>query len=252
MDAMHRLPQKTLLAALLSCGLLLSACKTAETKPAESAQPAEQAPTKAEAPVPAAQPTPAPAAAQKPICKDEPKTTSKKTKAKTAKTAKATEPIDCIPASQAAAAPAAAPAPAPAPEPAAAQAPSASGSYNLSKNKPVTDSTKVEAGQGTAVKGINDWEGEITGVPAAGSKFAKLKIGMSREEVYGLVGQPTDQGAYVTGKAWIPFYHGSDRVRWEAVYKGHGRLIFSQQAGWASSDFHLTWIIHSANERGYR
>jgi len=248
MDSMHRIP-KTVLAALLSCGLLLSACKTAETKPAETSQPAEQAPAKAEAPAPAAQPAPAPApaAAQKPICKEEPKTTSKKTKSKTAKTAKTTQPADCIPASQAAAA-----APAPAPEPAAAQAPSASGSYNLSKNKPVTDSTKVESGQGTMVKGINDWEGEITGVPAAGSKFAKLKIGMSREEVYGLVGQPTDQGAYVTGKAWIPFYHGSDRVRWEAVYKGQGRLIFSQQAGWASSDFHLTWIIHSANERGYR
>ena len=133
--------------------------------------------------------------------------------------------------------------------PTAAQAPSATGTYNLSRNKTVTDSSKAQAGEGTLVKGIKDWEGEITGIPARGSKFAKLKIGMSRDEVYGLIGQPSGQGAYVTGKAWIPFYYGSDRVRWEAVYNGSGRLIFSQQAGWGgSSNFHLTWIIHSANE----
>lgn len=229
MDTQHRIP-RTILATLLACGLALGGCTSNETKPAESTQtppPAQQAETP---------PPPAPVA-QKPICKEEPKTTSKKTKGKT--TAKTTQPVDCIPASQAAAAP----------EPVVAQAPSASGSYNLSKNKPVTDSSKVKSGDGTMVKGINDWEGEITGLPAAGSKFAKLKIGMSRDEVYGIIGQPSGQGAYVTGKAWIPFYHGSDRVRWESVYNGSGRLIFSQQAGWGgSSNFHLTWIIHSANE----
>lgn len=224
MDTRYRIP-KTLLATLLACGLAMGGCKSNETKPAESTQtppPAQQA----EAPPPVAP------VAQKPICKEEPKTTSKKAKGKTT----ATQTADCIPASQAAAEP-------------VAQAPTPGGTYNLSKNKPVTDSSKVKAGDGTMVKGINDWEGEITGLPAAGSKFAKLKIGMSRDEVYGLIGQPSGQGAYVTGKAWIPFYHGSDRVRWESVYNGSGRLIFSQQAGWGgSSNFHLTWIIHSANE----
>ncbi len=243
MDSPYRVP-KTVLASLLACGLVMGGCKSNETKPAESAPPAEQAAPKVETPPPQA--APAPAAPQKPICKEEPQTTGKKTKSKTAKT---TQAVDCVPASQAAAAPAAAPAPAPA----TAQTPSASGSYNLSKNKPVTDSSKVQSGEGTMVKGINDWEGEITGLPAAGSKFAKLKIGMSRDEVFSLIGHPTYQGAYATGKAWIPFYHGSDRVRWEAIYNGHGRLIFSQQAGWGgSSNFHLTWVIHSANEGGSR
>jgi hypothetical protein len=233
MDSGHRIP-KTLLASLLVCGLAISGCKSNETKPEESTQSPPPA-QKAETPPP----PPAPVA-QKPICKEEPKATGKKTKGK--KTTAATQPADCIPASQAAAAPA------PAPEP-IAQAPSASGSYNLSKNKPVADSSKVQAGEGTMVKGINDWEGEITGLPAASSKFSKLKIGMLREDVFNQIGYPTHQGAYVTGKAWIPFYHGSDRVRWEAVYNGQGRLIFSQQAGWGgSSEFHLTWIIHSANE----
>lgn len=116
----------------------------------------------------------------------------------------------------------------------------------------VVDSTKVEAGYGQKVKGINEWEGEITGKPAPGSKFTQLKIGMSMQQATDLIGPPTDRGAYVTGKLWIPFYFGSDRHRYELVYKGQGRLIF---AGGSLGDFmggNLIWIIHNANESGYR
>lgn len=129
--------------------------------------------------------------------------------------------------------------------------PAGKNGYDLSKNKPVTDSTKVESGQGTTVLGINNWQGEVTGVPAAKSRFTQLRIGMSQQQVIDIAGQPTDQGAYVTGKAFIPFYFGSDRSRWEMVYKGQGRLIFSNQAGFGSG-YYLTWIIHNANEGGYR
>ncbi len=135
-----------------------------------------------------------------------------------------------------------------APAPVAA-APMANGQYDLSRNKPVTDSSTVEAGKGTLVKGINDWEGEISGIPARGSKFTKLKIGMSTDEVFRLIGQPSGMSSYPTGKAHIPFYHGADRWRQEAIYKGQGRLIFSQQGGWGASEFNLIWIIHSANEK---
>lgn len=69
----------------------------------------------------------------------------------------------------------------------------------------VIDSSKVEGGHGQKVKGVGGWEGEITGKPAPGTKFTRLQIGMSRQQVLDIVGQPTDQGAYVTGKAWIPF-----------------------------------------------
>lgn len=115
----------------------------------------------------------------------------------------------------------------------------------------VTDPKKVEAGYGQKVKGLNDWEGEITGKPVPGSKFAQLKIGMPLKQVTDLVGTPTDQGAYMTGKAWIPFNFGSDRYRYEVVYKGQGRLVFAGSAGF-DSNAHLIWIIHSANEQGYR
>ena len=116
----------------------------------------------------------------------------------------------------------------------------------------VIDSSKVEAGSGRTVKGLNGYEGEITGVPARNSKFSRLQIGMSAKQVTDLAGQPTDQGAYVTGKAFIPFYFGSDRHRYEMTYKGQGRLVF---AGGGMGDYsggNLIWIIHNPNETGYR
>lgn len=144
--------------------------------------------------------------------------------------------------------------PAPAPAPAAAPAPATASKTppGMNDRGEVVDSKKVEAGSGQKVKGLGDWEGEITGKSAANSKFAKLQIGMSMKQVTDLAGQPDDQGAYVTGKAWIPFYFGSDRHRFEAVYKNSGRLIF---AGGGMGDFssgHLIWIIHNANEGAYR
>jgi hypothetical protein len=116
----------------------------------------------------------------------------------------------------------------------------------------VTDPRKVEAGYGQTVKGIDDWEGEITGKPVPGSKFNQLKIGMSHTQAIGLIGQPNDQGAHMTGKAWIPFYFGSDKYRYEVTYKGVGRLLFASSAGFNFGDMHLIWIIHSAAEDGVR
>lgn len=135
--------------------------------------------------------------------------------------------------------------------PAKAAAPKGPGP-GMNANGEVVNPKIVEAGYGQKIKGRGDWEGEITGKAAPNSKFGKLEIGMSMRQAVDLVGQPTDQGAYVTGKAWIPFYFGSDRHRYEMVFKGQGRLIF---AGGSLGDFtggNLIWIIHSASEEGYR
>ena len=143
------------------------------------------------------------------------------------------------------------PAAAPAPAAAAPAAPSGSRA-GLDARGNVVDSSKVEAGSGRTVKGLTGYEGEITGNPARNSKFTRLQIGMSTKQVTDIAGQPTDQGAYMTGKAWIPFYFCSDRLRVEMTYKGQGRLIF---AGGGLGDFssgNLIWIIHNANESGYR
>lgn len=122
----------------------------------------------------------------------------------------------------------------------------------MNSNGEVTNSKLVEEGYGRKIKGLGDWEGEITGKPDPKSSFNKLEIGMPMRQVTDLVGQPTDQGAYITGKAFIPFYFGGDKHRFEMVYKGQGRLIF---AGGGMGDFtsgHLIWIIHNATESGYR
>ena len=147
---------------------------------------------------------------------------------------------------------AAAPAPAPA---AKDKTPPPKSTAGMDASGRVVDSSKVEAGSGKMVKGKDDWEGEITGIPAPGSKFTKLQIGMGTREVMDLAGPPTDQGAYVTGKAFIPWYFGSDKHRHEMVYKGMGRLIFASGGGWGwggSSGGNLIWIIHNSNEGGYR
>ena len=134
----------------------------------------------------------------------------------------------------------------------AAKAPAAKSTAGLDANGVVVDASKVEGGSGTKVKGINDTEGEITGKPIPGSKFNQLKIGMGMKQVTDIAGPPTDQGAYITGKAFIPFYFGGDRHRYEMAYKGQGRLIF---AGGGMGDYtsgNLIWIIYSPTESGYR
>jgi hypothetical protein len=136
-----------------------------------------------------------------------------------------------------------------------ATAPAASASTpapGMNDRGEVVDSKLVESGHGQKVKGLGDWEGEITGKPAPGSKFSKLQIGMPMKQVTDLIGQPTDQGAYITGKAFIPFFFGSDRYRHEMVYKGLGRLILAGGSMGDLTSAHLIWIIHNANEGGYR
>ncbi len=103
---------------------------------------------------------------------------------------------------------------------------------------------------GTKVSGINGKEGEIVGKPAKNSKFTSLQMGMGMKQVTDIVGTPNDQGAYITGKAFIPFYFGDDKHRFEMAYKGQGRLIFAGQA--FGTGAYLIKIVHDSNDTGYR
>jgi len=122
----------------------------------------------------------------------------------------------------------------------------------MSANGEVIDATKVESGYGQKVKGLNDFEGEVTGIAVPNGRFSQLQIGMGIKQVMDIVGPATDQGAYITGKAFIPFYFGSDRSRFELLYKGRGRLIFAGGSVGNFSGGNLIWIINSATEPGYR
>ena len=122
----------------------------------------------------------------------------------------------------------------------------------MNSNGEVIDASKVQSGSGRSVKGINDFEGEITGTAASNSRFAQLQIGMSIRQAMDICGPPNDQGAYITGKAFIPFYFGSDRSRFELIYRGQGRLIFAGGSIGNYTGGNLIWIINSASESGYR
>jgi hypothetical protein len=90
----------------------------------------------------------------------------------------------------------------------------------------------------------------VVGTPAAGSKFSKIKVGMYSKEVMDLIGPPTDQKSYATGKAWIPFHFGGDNYRMEFLYKGEGSLTFSG-GGVGSSALKLIRITVNTEESGY-
>jgi hypothetical protein len=60
----------------------------------------------------------------------------------------------------------------------------------MNANGEVIDASEVESGSGQKVKGINDFEGERTGVPAPNSKLSQLQIGMGFRQVMDIAGQP--------------------------------------------------------------
>ena len=48
----------------------------------------------------------------------------------------------------------------------------------------------------------------IVGTPGPGSKFSRIRLGMSKVEVQDIIGAPTDQNAHSTSKVLIPYYQG--------------------------------------------
>jgi hypothetical protein len=135
---------------------------------------------------------------------------------------------------------------------AAAPVPLAPPAAGLNDKGEVVDSARLAAGSGQKVRGRAGWEGEISGRPAPGSKLAKVEIGMSLREVTDLLGPPSDQGVYSTKKAWLPFYFGADRHRYELVYRGQGRLVFAGGSITDTQGGNLIWIIHNMNEASTR
>lgn len=92
-------------------------------------------------------------------------------------------------------------------------------------------------------------KGEIVGTPAPGSKFDKLKIGMTLKQVENLIGQPNDTDSRITGKQYQPFYFGGDTQRTEAFYKGEGQLTFSNMHPDSAADT-LIRIMVNPNAAG--
>ena len=64
--------------------------------------------------------------------------------------------------------------------------------------------------------------------PPADSLFAEIQLNGTEYEVRKVLGEPDNANAYMTGKAWIPFYFGSDVARTDWFYSGQGRIVFSR------------------------
>lgn len=202
--------QKLPLALFLSAGLILGGCKSNESKP-EEATPAPSATTAAASE--AAQAAPAPA---KPECPPEPATKKKPTaKTKTSKSAKTAPPVDCEPAKPKTEAPASAKA-ASAPTSTPATAPAA----GQVKANTACNPCVIKSKDGT-------FDGEVYGNIPSSSKWARLQIGMHQSEVERILGVTSNIRGYVTAKAFIPFYFGSDSHRYEAVYPGQGSVAYT-------------------------
>ncbi|MDR3212834.1 MAG: hypothetical protein LBT71_02780 [Azoarcus sp.] len=95
------------------------------------------------------------------------------------------------------------------------------------------------------------FEGDIWGTPMENSPFGKLRIGMPRTEAEALVGPGSGERTYMTGKAFIPFYFGTDRIRDEVLYKGIGTLTYAG-GGMVSNGGKLVSITYDPNESGRR
>ena len=105
---------------------------------------------------------------------------------------------------------------------------------------------KSGGSKSTANKSINS-----TSSAGKGQPLSVVKKGMSMGEAYALVGEPTSSTGHMTGKAWIPFnFKGSDTARQYSLYKGKGRIIFTNR-----SYYDHTWQVYEvqidANEAGY-
>jgi hypothetical protein len=62
---------------------------------------------------------------------------------------------------------------------------------------------------------------------APGNPLGKVQVGMTKGQVREIAGQPSDENSYASGKAWIPFYFGTDARRTSWYYKGQGSVVFA-------------------------
>jgi hypothetical protein len=108
---------------------------------------------------------------------------------------------------------------------------------------PAASATTATAAKRLVKSRDGRFDGEVIGTPAPDSKFAKLAIGMSNDEVQEIFTRAPDRfHTYESGKRWIPFYFGNDARRMQALYKGEGCLIFTGGNIWGGGGSELIQI----------
>ncbi|MBS1212137.1 MAG: hypothetical protein H6R26_753 [Proteobacteria bacterium] len=110
-------------------------------------------------------------------------------------------------------------------------------------------SSKKEAPAGKSGQASEEGSRIVGNIPAD-SPFSKLKLGMTKGMVHELIGQPTDEMTYSTGKVWIPFYFGKDMARLEEMYKGQGRITYTGM-GMGGTNYKVYRIEYDPTEDGH-
>ena len=93
--------------------------------------------------------------------------------------------------------------------------------------------------------------GQVQQSIPADSPLAKIHEGMSKADMFSLLGPPTDQDTSVTGKAFIPFYFGGDATATRMHYKGLGRVYVSGHGIFGGGEKVLK-IEYDPQESGFR
>lgn len=107
---------------------------------------------------------------------------------------------------------------------------------------------KAATASARAATEAEEWAREGT-APPADSPLAKVKAGMRPREVEAILGPPDDENAYITGKAFIPYYYGRDRARQAYFYKGVGRVVF-QGSGGFGQNYSVRFVDYDPAEDG--
>jgi hypothetical protein len=82
------------------------------------------------------------------------------------------------------------------------------------------------------------------------TSISSIRKGMSLQEVISITGSPTSTSSRVTGKTLNPFYYGSDHARLIHLYKGQGRVLYSQKASY-SNVWRVIEVQLNPGEKGY-
>jgi hypothetical protein len=101
------------------------------------------------------------------------------------------------------------------------------------KNESQPAQTQTQSSQGKSAQANSNNANTSDAQPAPkpipkGHIFQKITAGMSENDVRKILGEPSDRRDYVTGKAFIPYYYGSDTSRSDWIYKGKGHIVFSR------------------------
>lgn len=129
--------------------------------------------------------------------------------------------------------------------------PYVAGSFDLSKYKEGAAPVAAAAAPAAAAPAAAAAAAPAAATANAGKGFTIVKEGMSKEEVESLIGPPTAMTSHITGKAFRPFnFKGADTNRLVALYKGVGRIIYSNSSAYTST-YRVHEIVNDSSESGY-